>query len=117
MNKLSFASDSIVIYEQLRLFRLQYEEMVCLTIDRPYLLITTVSKQHFYVYISLSKIAKLLPDSFCLCSQSTIVNLLYVSSYEEMDGHAVIKLSNSDLFIVSRRCKKNVRNKLLHFDK
>ena len=117
MNKLGFTSDSLVIYEQTRILRLQYKDILCFTIDRPYLVITTNAKQHICVYVSLSKMVQMLPDYFCLCSQSTAVNLLYVCSYGEQNGHIVVNLSNSDSYIVSRRCKKNIRNKLLNINK
>lgn len=114
MDKLAFTSDSIVIYEQTKIHRLQYKEILSIIVNRPYLVITTTNRLYIYIQISLSKIAQLLPNYFCLCNQSTIINLLHFCSYKEQKGHTIVELSTSDSFIVSRRCKKNVKDKILH---
>lgn len=117
MDKLTFTSDSIVIYGQTKIYKLQYKEILSFTVNRPYLVVTTTKKKHIYIQISISKIAQILPNYFCLCNQSTIINLLYVCSYEEQDGHIIVGLSNSTSFTVSRRCKKHIKDGMLYIDK
>lgn len=116
MENMSFTSNSVVLCEQTKLQVLKFEEIVCLTIDRPYVVITTIRKQHFYMKTSLSKIISILPEYFCLCSQSVVVNLSYICLYEELDNHFFVHLLTSDTFEVSRRCKKEMKNKIAYFN-
>ena len=114
MDNLIFTSESVILYERKRIHTLKYEEIICIKTDRPYLVITTAESQQMYIQISLSKVGELLPDYFCLCNQSTIINLTYAYLYEEHNGHFFICLSAMlEPFEVSGRCKKNVKNKML----
>lgn len=114
MDNLIFTSESVILYERKRIHTLKYEEIICIKTDRPYLVITTAESQQMYIQISLSKVGELLPDYFCLCNQSTIINLTYAYLYEEHNGRFFICLSAMlEPFEVSRRCKKNVKNKML----
>ena len=96
MDNLIFTSESVILYERKRIHALKYEEIICITTDRPYLVITTVESLQMFIQMSLSKVGELLPDYFCLCNQSTIINLT---------------------FEVSRRCKRNIKNKMLYINK
>lgn len=117
MNDINFTPNSVTLYERTKITVIKYEDIVYFATDRPYLVVFTLKNQTIYMQISLSKIISMLPDYFCLCSQSAIVNLFYVSRYEERDHHGFVHLSTSDTFKVSRRCKQNVKNKIIFFSK
>lgn len=116
MENMSFTSNSVVLCEQTKLRVLKFEDIVYFIVDRPYVVITTIRKQHFYMQTSLSKIISILPEYFCLCSQSVVVNLSYICLYEERDNHHFVHLLTSDTFEVSRRCKKEMKNKIAYFN-
>ena len=78
MDNLIFTSESVILYERKRIHALKYEEIICITTDRPYLVITTVESLQMFIQMSLSKVGELLPDYFCLCNQSTIINLMLI---------------------------------------
>lgn len=117
MEKMSFTSNSVILYERTKILVLKYEDIVCFATDRPYLVITTIKKQQLYIQISLSKIVSTLPEYFCLCSQSVIINLSYVCLYEERDNHCIVYLLTSDSFEVSRRCRKEMKSKIVYLNK
>ena len=68
MDNLIFTSESVILYERKRIHALKYEEIICITTDRPYLVITTVESLQMFIQMSLSKVGELLPDYFCLCN-------------------------------------------------
>ena len=118
MDNLIFTSESVILYERKRIHALKYEEIICIKTDRPYLVITTVESLQMFIQMSLSKVGELLPDYFCLCNQSTIINLTYAYLYEEHNGHFFVSLSAMlEPFEVSRRCKRNIKNKMLYINK
>ena len=109
MDNLIFTSESVILYERKRIHALKYEEIIC---------ITTVESLQMFIQMSLSKVGELLPDYFCLCNQSTIINLTYAYLYEEHNGHFFVSLSAMlEPFEVSRRCKRNIKNKMLYINK
>lgn len=116
MNDIHFTPDSVTLYERTKITVIKYEDIVYFATDRPYLVVSTLKNQTIYMQVSLSKIISMLPDYFCQCSQSVIINLFYVSQYEERDHHGFVHLSTSDTFKVSRRCRQNVKNRIMYFN-
>jgi DNA-binding LytR/AlgR family response regulator len=86
-----------------KICRLKYENIMSISADRPYSVITTPDKK-LYMETSLTKMDKNLPDIFFRCSRKEIVNLMYVILYSENEGK--IYTNSGKVYTVSFRQRK-----------
>lgn len=115
--KVLFTDKEIVVSETSKIFMFDYQEIACFITDRPYVIIRTRGKKCVQIKISILLIAKLAPTCFCMCSQSAIVNLSHVVSYEECQQRSWVLLESGDVVYVSRRYRKNLRDQIMLFKK
>ena len=99
-NGLIFNDKGLIIQERSKGACLCYCEIVSIREDRPYATILTVTGKRYNVLMSLQKIMEHLPSFFFRCSQSDIVNLLYIKEYESKGQTLLLHtLSNQEVSV------------------
>lgn len=101
-----FYEKEIVIQDKSSTISILYCNIIGIYTDRPYAIITTFQHKSFHVLTSLSKIQKQLPPFFFRCSQSTIVNMLYIREYISKGRSLCIQTLHNKKESVSKSSKK-----------
>jgi hypothetical protein len=71
---------------------------------------------HFLKRISLKQIQLEIPQYFCQCHRSSIINLYHVCAIRnQSSGHAVATMSNGEQVNISKRYKSIVKQRLVEF--
>ena len=74
--EIQFNSDGIMIIRYSYMQMIKFEDIVCVYTDRPYLVIVTKEKvKSHLLQFSIKQMIDILPDIFCFCRQSTVVNV------------------------------------------
>ncbi len=108
---IQFDSDRIAITGHSCMHMLNYEDIVYIMTDRPYIIIVTKNKKkHYLLQSSIKQIISMLPYFFCICNQSTIINTNYLIGYQKIENEFRIQLIIGAEFKVSRRYKNLLRN-------
>lgn len=108
--------DEIWIIHHSGIQRLKYDEIVCITSDRPYVCITSkTGNKYFTTRLSIKKGMKCLPECFCLCNQSAIINMKNVTGYQKKGEKIWVQLESNINIEVSRRCRPGLKKKLMTY--
>ena len=86
-------SDGIMVIRYSYMQMIRFEDIACVYTDRPYLVID------------------ILPGNFCICNQSTIVNVDYLTVWQKRKEEYWIRLITDHEFKVSRRCRNTLKGK------
>ena len=111
MNGLVFNDNELIIQERSKGVCLRYCELVSIKADRPYVALLTAIGKRYDVSISLQKIMEYLPEFFFRCSQSDIVNLLYVTEYESKGQSLLLHAIPNQTVSVSKLNRKSFYEK------
>ena len=110
--EIQFNSDGIMIIRYSYMQMIKFEDIVCVYTDRPYLVIVTKEKvKSHLLQFSITQMIDILPDNFCICNQSTIVNVDCLTVWQKRKDEYWIQLITDHEFKVSRRCKNALRDK------
>lgn len=60
---------------------------------------------------SIKQMIDILPGNFCICNQSTIVNVDYLTVWQKRKEEYWIRLITDHEFKVSRRCRNTLKGK------
>lgn len=116
-HNLLFTNEGILFSDSTKMCTIAYRDIIFFMTDRPYIIVKTEKKEHIHIQISMSQIAKSLPNNFCMCSQSVIVNLSYVNAYEERQHVFWVYLKNACTIKVSRRYRNSFKVQIISFKK
>jgi DNA-binding LytR/AlgR family response regulator len=103
IRKIEYGNKEMRIEWNHKICHLKYEDIMSISADRPYSVITTPDKK-LYMETSLTQMDKNLPDIFFRCSRKEIVNLMYVILYSENEGK--IYTNSGKVYNVSFRQRK-----------
>ncbi|MDR0697799.1 MAG: LytTR family transcriptional regulator DNA-binding domain-containing protein [Tannerella sp.] len=95
---------------------LEYNQIVDITTNRPYVTITLSDDQKVLINLSLLALSKNLPVIFFQCNHSSIVNLLHVSSYYKEGRFFYLHTKLGKQFRVSPKYDHDLFEKI-HFAK
>lgn len=115
--ELQFTNTGILLIDGANIRLINYNEIIYFVTDRPYVIIGTEQGERVHIHISMSQIAMSLPSNFCMCSQSSIINLSYVDAYEENQCTFRVHLKGGIVFKVSRRYHNIFKTQILLFKK
>ena len=110
-NGLIFNDNELIIQERSKGVCLRYCELVSIKADRPYVALLTAIGKRYDVSISLQKIMEYLPEFFFRCSQSDIVNLLYIKKYEPKGQSLLLHAIPNQMVSVSKLNRKSFYEK------
>jgi DNA-binding LytR/AlgR family response regulator len=103
IKEIGYGDKEMYIKQSLKIYRLKYENIISISVDRPYIMITIPDK-NIYMETSLTKLETNLPDFFFRCNRKTVVNLMHVLVYKESDGNLYTNLGK--VYNVSFRRRK-----------
>ena len=105
-------SDGIMVIRYSYMQMIRSEDIVCVYTDRPYLVIVTKEKvKSHLLQFSIKQMIDILPGNFCICNQSTIVNVDYLTVWQKRKEEYWIRLITDHEFKVSRRCRNTLKGK------
>ena len=111
--KVRFLLNELVVIQRFRVLVIQYNEIIYITVDRPYIVVVQHGKKIYIEDDSIKRFARNLPNQFCICNQSTIINLEYLSVYQKVVDEFWVYLCSGIEFKVSRRCKTLLKEKIV----
>lgn len=112
--ELQFTNTGILLIDGANIRLINYKDIIYFVTDRPYVIIGTENKEKIHIHISMSQIVKSLPSNFCMCSQSSIINLSYVDAYEERQHTFWVHLRTITVK-VSRRYRNILKTQIISF--
>jgi DNA-binding LytR/AlgR family response regulator len=109
--RIIFCDKELIIEEKSKGTCLNYNQIIDISTNKPYVVISTLEKRQIYLEISLLELEKQLPPFFFRCNQSSIINLLFVNLYETKKKNYILYTVLGKNFTVSPKNKKNFKNK------
>jgi DNA-binding LytR/AlgR family response regulator len=111
-DNLVLCDKEMVVTDSHQFFCLRYNQIIDITTNRPYVVITLLDKREIYVLSSLSKLMQNLPVTFFRCNQSSIVNLWYIKSCMRSGRSLIIHTALEKQFSVSPKYKNLFKDRL-----
>jgi len=108
----SFKDDKMIIEEKSGICCIDYNHIVGIFCDHPYLKMKILDKKDKYIFHTIKEIFYLLPDDFIICNRSSIVNLHFFSSLETKNHQYFLYLKTGDKIPVSNEYRKIVKEKI-----
>ncbi len=94
-----------------------YSDILFVTYDNPYTVITTIFSHRFLALVSLSKMKSYLPDVFIQCNKASVINLLQTISIKKKGNSAIVLTEKDGCFSISRNRIKAVVEKMIYLRK
>jgi DNA-binding LytR/AlgR family response regulator len=111
-DNLVFCDSEMIVIDSHQIFCLRYNQIVDITTNRPYVVITLLNKHEIYLLSSLSKLLQNLPVTFFRCNHSSIVNLRYIKSCTRSGRSLIIHTALEKQFSVSPKYKSLFKGRL-----
>ena len=114
-SKILFNDREILIEERSRGICLSYSKITDFSTDKPYIRISTTDKKIIYLDTTLTELETQLPPFFFRCNQSSIVNLLLITTYRLNKRKYILSIGLEKEFSVSTQNRKKFKEILFFY--
>lgn len=112
MDKIVFCDKEMIIEDGRKTIFLTYYQIVDITTSRPYIVVTLLNNDKFFIDSSLSQLYAHLPVVFFKCNRSSIINLLHVKLYLKEKRHFKVHTALQKQFCISPQYSDEFKKKL-----
>jgi len=110
--ELKIGSNKMIILEKSEIHMFDFNDIIGVFSDHPYLLIEFANKTSKLIFYSLKEIGQLLPIPFIKCNRSSIINITYLTKVTNENSESFLQLKNGKKINLPRRKKNDIISRI-----